>query len=481
MKRPSVKTGYPRRKCFADATGIAILVGVVVSCFSIEPSHTLAQTVETTQSENLWTRTTGEDWSTFLGPTGDGKSVEKGVLKDWSKGKLKVVWKMEAGQGYGIGSVAKGRFYHFSKGKGRLGKTSLRCLNAETGNPIWNFEYESKYRDLYGYDNGPRTSPVIDGNRIYIFGVEGMLYCLDSMTGKEIWKVNTAKRFGVIQNFFGVASTPVIFDDLLIVMIGGSPEESKKAPPGALQLVKPNGTGVVAFDKKTGRVRYESVDDLASYASLKLADIDGEPVVLAWMRESLHGLNPKTGEVKFDFPWRARMLESVNASTPLVFENQVLISECYKIGSALLRVDGGEAIPVWTDKEKGRDKALEAHWNTPIRLGDSIFGCSGRHARPAELRCVDWATGKVNWSKPGLSRSSVTWIDDHFIVMGEEGDLLLIKSNSESYQEVTRYEAGEDGVKFASPCWAAPIVSHGLMYVRGRDQLVCFELIPDRN
>ena len=464
-----------------------ILVVITLLNFVADLKNTLAQLVDKAQaqrdsqsdSKNIWTRKTGDDWKSFLGPTGDGKSNETGILKDWTKGKLKIVWKAEAGQGYGIGSVANGRFYHFSKGKGRIAKATLRCLNAETGELIWDFGYKSAYRDLYGYDNGPRASPIIDEGRVYLFGVEGMLYCLDAITGEEIWKLNTAERFGVIQNFFGVASTPVIYEDFLIVMVGGSPEESKKVPPGALQKVKPNGSGIVAFDKKTGDVKYKSVDDLASYASLSLTNINGELMLLAWMRGSLYGVHPKTGEAQFEFPWRARMPESVNASTPVVIDNKILISECYGIGSAFLNVDGDEVIAIWTDKEKGRNKSLEAHWNTPIRVGDHVYGCSGRHSGPAELRCIDWKTGEVQWKKHGLSRSSVTWIDDHLIVLGESGELLLVKANSSSYQEVTRYEAGIDGVKFESPCWAAPIVSHGLLYVRGRDQLVCFELIPE--
>ena len=468
---------------------ISVLAVMLLGCFVATVSHTVAQTAsqtqsqdaadnDPTQSKNLWTRKVGEDWKTFLGPTGDGKSTETGILKDWSKGKLKVLWKIDADQGYGIGSVANGRFYHFSRGKAKTDKATLNCLNAETGESIWKFEYESNYRDLYGYDSGPRASPLIDDGRVYVFGVEGMMHCLDAVTGKEIWKLNTAEKFGVIQNFFGVASTPVIYNDLLIVMIGGSPEESKKVAPGALNKVIPNGSGVVAFDKMTGEVKYKVVDDLASYASLKLTTINDEPMLLAWMRGSLFGLKPETGESMFEFPWRSRKLESVNASTPIVIENKILITECYGMGSAFLKFDGENIEPVWTDKEKGRDKALEAHWNTPIRVGDWVFGCSGRHSAPAELRCVNWRTEEVLWKKAGLSRSSMTLIEGHLIVMGEKGDLVLVKADSSSYQEVTRYEAGADGVKFANPCWAAPVVSHGLLYVRGRDQLVCFELIP---
>ena len=459
-----------RRKKFA------VLILIVMIVFVFECHLTVAQNANGPQAEELWTRSQGSDWVTFLGPTGDGKSSETGILKDWSEGKLRIVWRAKTGDGYGMGSVANGRFYHF----GRYGdQATLKCLNAETGKQLWEFAYESNYVDLFQYDGGPRASPVVDDGLVYVYGAEGMLYCLDAISGKERWNLNTGKRFGVIQNFFGVASTPVVYDDLLIVMVGGSPDESKDVAPRALDQVVPNGTGLIALDKKTGEFKYKTINDLASYCSLKLTTLNDRPTLLAWMRDSLYAVDPVDGEVRFEFPWRARILESVNASTPVIRDNQILISECYGKGSVLLssKPDTQPAV-IWKD-ENVRGKSLESHWNTPILVGDSLFGCSGRHSAQAELRCVDWATGKVRWRKRGLTRSSLTFIDGHFIVVGEQGQFLLIEATSEEYKVVTQYEPGEgdNRVKFRSPCWSAPIVSHGLLYVRGKDELVCFELI----
>ena len=424
---------------------------------------------------SIWGRKKGDDWPTFLGPTGDGKSTETGILKDWSDGKLKLIWKIKTGEGYGMGSVVDGRFYHF----GRIdGKAKLLCLNAETGDRIWDFAYDSNYRDMYGYDNGPRASPIIDDGLVYIYGVEGMLHCLDATTGELVWKRDMLNGFGVIQNFFGVASTPVIYEDQLIVMVGGSPDGNKVVRPKQLGQVKPNGSGIVSLNKKTGEVAYKSVNDLASYVSLKMATINDQVLLLAWMRGSLFGVEPKTGKVSFEFPWRARMLESVNASTPIVVDDQILISECYQLGSALIELEDDSPVVVWSDKGK-RGKAMEAHWNTPIAVGDFTFGCSGRHSGQADFRCIETNTGDIKWKQGGLSRSSSMLIDGHLIVMGEQGELVLIKANSDKYEEVTRYAPGETGVKFKYPCWAAPIVSHGLLFVRGKEQLACFELISE--
>ena len=429
---------------------------------------------------DLWSRKSGLDWPTFLGPNGESISSETGILKDWTQGKLKLVWKIKTGAGYGMGSVVDGRFYHF----GRINnKATLLCLKAETGETLWDFSYPSDYRDLYGYDSGPRASPVIDDGKVYIYGVEGHLHCLDAVSGEPLWDVQLNEKFGVIQNFFGVASTPVICKDLLLVMVGGSPDRSKRAAPGALDEVEPDHTGLVALNKKTGKIIYQSINDLASYSSLKLTQFNDQPVLLAWMRGSLFGVKPQTGKVAFEFPWRSKKLESVNASMPVVIDEHVLISECYEIGSALLKLNPSSDSPelldaevVWNDKGK-RDTAMMAHWNTPVVMGDLMFGCSGRHVANAELRCIDWKTGKVHWSETGLTRTSMLLIDGHLIVHAEDGKLFLIKASKDKFELVTSYR-DPAGVEFQQPCWAAPIVSHGLLFVRGRDTLACFDLIP---
>ena len=453
--------------------GLAVLVSN--SCFSQE-----ARTGQVPEQEaialpkgSLWTRP-GADWPGFLGLDGDGKSSETGILKDWSDGKLRLIWKRETGTGYSMGSVADGRFYHF----GLIdSKATLICVNAQTGKDIWKFAYDSDYKDLFDYDNGPRASPVINDGRVYIYGVEGHLHCLDACSGERIWDVNLSKRFGVIQNFFGVASTPIVYEDLLLVMVGGSPDSSQKVPPGALDQVEPNGSGIVALDKVSGEIKYQCVNDLASYSSLKIGKFQGQPLLLALMRGGLFGVKPADGEVAFQFPWRARKLESVNAANPLAIQDHVLISECYEIGSALLKINDLETELVWSDRGK-RDAALKSHWCTPVVSEDVVYGCSGCNSGSAQLRCIDWQTGKINWSQKGISRTSLMIIDGHLIVLAEDGELMLVKDNKDRFELVTKYQSGENGVRFQEPCWAAPIVSHGLLFVRGKKTVACFDLIP---
>ena len=160
--------------------------------------------------------------------------------------------------------------------------------------------------------------------------------------------------------------------------------------------------------------------------------------------------------------------------------DKVFISETYGPGSALLRVRPGGYDVLWTDAEKRWDKSMQCHWSTPVYHDGYLYGCSGRHAENAELRCIEWATGKVKWRQPELTRTSLLMVDGHFICLGENGRLLLLKVNPDQYEEVSRLELDGTGQPFLRyPCWAAPILSHGLLYVRDNHNLVCFELIRE--
>jgi outer membrane protein assembly factor BamB len=420
----------------------------------------------------------GVDWPRFLGPTGDSKSPEKGILTRWEKSGPPVVWRRELGTSYGIGSVAAGRYFQFDR---HGNDARLTCLDSRTGKFLWKFEYRTEYEDLVGYNNGPRCSPVIDEGLVYLFGAEGMLHCVRAEDGKVVWKVDTARRFGVVPNYFGVGSTPVVEGDLLIVMVGGSPAESQSAGRFDLDRAVSNGTAIVAFDKRTGAAKYTTGDELASYAVPRLTTIDGRRWCFVFARGGLLGMDPLSGKIDFHYPWRSRLRDSVNASTPVVVGNEVFISETYGPGSSLLRVKPGAYDVVWHDPP-GRDKAMQLHWNTPIYHEGYLYGSSGRHTANAELRCIEWKSGKVMWSKPNLTRASLLYVDGHFVCLGEDGVLRLVKATPERYVEVAEAVIREkpDGPRLIKPpAWAAPILSHGLLYVRGDDRVVCLRLIPE--
>lgn len=410
------------------------------------------------------------DWPTFLGPNRDGTSPETGVLRPWPKAGLKKVWACDLGVGYAPPVVADGKLYHCDRFDDTV---RLTARDAATGKFLWKYEYPTTYEDMYGYDPGPRACPVVDGDRVYVYGPEGVLVCV-STAGKEVWKVETRKSHFFHQNFFGVGSVPLVEGELLIAAVGGSERGPR---PDDFRAVKPNGTALVAFDKRTGAVKWTGGDDLASYSSPVIATLDGTRTGLYFARGGLLAFDPQTGRTAFRYPWRAKLLESVNASNPVVIGNKVLLTECYGPGAALLEVKAGKPKELWTDRDKESvDRALACHWNTPVHANGFVYGSSGRHTEDADLRCVELATGDLKWRQKRTKRCSLTLIDGHLVSLSEYGDLALVRATPERYDEVSRYEVPE----LEYPCWAAPVVSNGLLYVRGKGKLLALELVPKK-
>jgi outer membrane protein assembly factor BamB len=427
----------------------------------------------------------GQDWPQLLGPTANGVSVETGLLDRWPTNGPPLVWEKQIGTGYGAPSV-RGNVLVLHH---RVGAEEIvEAFAADSGQPIWRHGYPSRFTDPFGYNNGPRASPLLTTNRCYTFGAEGKLLCLDLQTGQAIWQRDTAKEWNVPEAFFGVGSSPLLEGDRLLVMVGGQ-----------------TNSGMVAFAAETGKVLWESVgqrnwqgqpklgwpgdapvvwsswDKQASYATPVAATVNGQRQVFCLMRQGLVSLNPETGAVNFSRWFRARVEESVNAANPVVVNDQVLISSAYyKLGSVLLRVrnDSRSYEEVW------RNTNLEAHWATPIYHDGYLYAFSGRNEPDARFRCLEFATGKIMWDRnegwPAHStpppkvygRGSLILADGKLIVLGEGGLLGLFKLNVAKPEELARFQVPQ--LKY--PCWAAPVLAHQKLYLRSEDRLVCLNL-----
>jgi outer membrane protein assembly factor BamB len=472
------------------AAGLAVL-GLATAC-QVQTSDRGVQakepagqaTAAPAEVKNLWQRTQGEDWGAFLGPRGDGTSTEKGVDPELWQPHPRLVWQLPLGMSYGGPAVAQGRVLQFDR-EGR--NERLRCLEAETGQLLWKWYDPVEYEDMYGYNNGPRCMPIVDGDRVYVYGVAGKLSCVTLADGQTLWQRDLAKEFGVVQNFFGVASTPCIWGDRLLVMVGGSPAESQRVPSGRLDLVKPNGSAILALDKRTGKEIYRVGDELASYSSPLVRRIGQRDLGLAFVRGGLLAWDVADGKQEFMFPWRASNLESVNAAQPVVSGNQIFISETYEIGSALLEVDDGEAKVVWKDGDHRSDQAFRAHWSTPALIDGYLYGCSGRNQPDSDFRCVRWSDRQVMWTERRHERASVLAVDGYLIVLYENGELELVRPSTEKYDLVRSVDLAtiRDGSELASqpvltddPYWAPPVLAHGLLFIRGNSRLLCLDLIP---
>jgi len=449
------------------AVALTCALAITPSC--AEPALAPASTAEAPAPEPRQAAAGATDWPTFLGPTRDGVSTEKGIIAPWPAGGLRKVWDCELGVGFAAPIVARGKLFHADRFDDNI---RLTAREADTGKFLWKYEYPTEYEDRYGYDPGPRACPMVDGDRVYLYGPDGVLVCVNVTTGKEVWKVDTRAKYFFQQNFFGAASVPVIDGDLLILPVGGS---AKGPRPVDFRDVKSNDTALVAFDKKTGEVKYATGHELASYASPIITTINGKKLGLYFARSGLMGFDPQTGKTEFHYPWRAKVMESVNASNPVVVGDKVLITECYGPGAAFLDLKGGKPKEIWTDKEKDAvDRSLACHWNTPIHIDGFVYGSSGRNTEDADIRCIELATGDLKWRQKRTKRCSFTLVDGHLISLSEYGALALIKPSAEKYQEVSKYDV--PGLEY--PCWAAPVVSNGLLYVRGKEKLLALELIP---
>ena len=424
----------------------------------------------------------GEDWGAFLGPTGNGRSGVTGITTPWPAAGPRVLWHVPLGEGYCAPAAARGRLVTFD----RVGAAMrTRCLEAETGRQIWEQSYASDYRDMFGYDGGPRAAPVIHGDRVLTFGPEGRLECRALADGASLWHVDTSAAYDVVPNFFGVGAAPLVVavdgGEIVVVQVGGSPPGAAPPAPERLDLVKGLDSGLVAFDLATGRERWRASAQLASYAAPVPAALGGRTRIVAWLRDDLLVVDPATGGVVAEYRWRADELFSAVAASPVVAGDRVLLSECYGPGSVLLDLAGGDPRVVWRDRTPRPRSALMAHWATPIFHEAHLYGASGRHAGDAVVACVEWATGAVRWTEPGLGRASMVLADGHLVVLGEFGDLVLARATPTAFDVVSRARlvAADSTPLLSPPCWAAPIVARGLLFVRGARQLVCADLLAE--
>lgn len=426
----------------------------------------------------------GEDWPQFLGLRENGISGETGLLKSWPDKGPPILWQKRIGTGYSAPSVRGNRLVLHHRVRD---EEIIQCYSADQGEPAWDYAYESQFSDPYGYNNGPRCSPLLTETRCYTFGAGGKLVCLELATGKMIWTRDTAEDWKIPDAFFGVGSTPIIHGNLLIVMVGGEPK-----------------SGVVAFDKETGKTVWESIgknawkvpeegyqmdDKLASYSSLIVARIHDHDHLLCLMRDGLVSLNPVDGTMRFSYFFRSRSFESVNAARPVVIGDQVLLSAAYQSGAVLLKLlpDGKSFEEVW------KTRNLQTHWSTTIHHAGYLYGFSGRHENEGLLRCLDLKSGEVIWETDGLpaepptgpdnldetatkfyGRGSAILADGKFIVLGERGVLALVEANHKEYKEISRVKY--TGMKY--PSWAAPVLSRKRLYLRCEDYLACIDLAP---
>ena len=425
------------------------------------------------------------DWTSFLGPTHNAVSTETKLLKTWPQGGPVLLWEMKKGSGYSAPAIQGERLIFFH----RVGDNEVaECLHPETGARLWQFSYAVQYQDRYGYNNGPRSSPLIDAGRVYTYGAEGILHCLKLETGEVVWKRDLSADFAIKQNFFGVGTTPLIEGNLLIVNVGAE-----------------KGPCVVALDKSTGKQVWGAGDEWGpSYATPVAADVQGKRrvFVLAGGESrpptgGLLSIDPANGAVDFKFPWRSKTVDSVNAATPVVTGNDVFITATYQTGGALINVQPDFKYKLaWTTDELG------SHFSTPICKNGYLYGFDGRHEQGAALACIEVKTGKTMWHEaldlsetPQINgqrrtlqltqgRGNFLWADGAYLCLGEAGHLLWLELTPQGHKQLARA-----WLFAATSTWTPPVLSRGLLYVVQNDKspvdgssprLLCYDLRAEK-
>jgi outer membrane protein assembly factor BamB len=385
------------------------------------------------------------DWPQFLGPNRDGVAADP-VAGTFPAGGPKVVWSAKVGQGFSGPVVAGGSVVIFH----RVGNDAVvRCLDAATGTEKWASKYPTDYRDDFGFDEGPRATPAISGGRVYTFGAEGMLACWNLADGAKAWSVDTRAQFHADKGFFGVACSPLVEGDLVVLNVGGK-----------------GGAGVVAFDRGDGRVRWKATGDEAGYASPVAATLGGRRYVLSFNRAGLAGIDPPTGAVKFSFPWRSRSHASVNAATPLVVGDDVFLSASYGTGAVLLHVGAdGKPGEVWSG-----DESLSNHYATSVYRDGMLYGFDGRQEMTPRLRCVEWKTGKVRWTQEDFGAGTLMRAGDRLVILTEKGELVIAPATPEGFRPVARARV------LKSTCRAHAALAGGMLYARDQETLLCVDL-----
>jgi outer membrane protein assembly factor BamB len=325
----------------------------------------------------------------------------------------------------------------------------VQSFDATTGKPGWKFDYATQYVDGFSKGDGPRSTPAIDGNRVYTLGAEGILHCLDLKTGAKQWRVDLLAVYRPPQSFFGVGTSPVVEGDHVLVNVGG-----KKA-------------GIVAFHKETGKEIWKATDDGASYSTPVIATIGGKRLAVFFTRTGIVMLEPGTGKVQYSKRWRSRSDASVNAATPLVAGDLLFFTSSYNTGAIVLRAGEGGIKEVWSG-----DEILSSHFSSGLFHQGYVYGFDGRQESGVNLRCIELLTGKTQWTKEGFGCGSMIQAQGHAIALTEQGNLVSVELTPKGYREQARASVFTN-----LPCRAQIALAGGKLYGRDAKRLVCWEMM----
>jgi outer membrane protein assembly factor BamB len=381
-------------------------------------------------------------WTDFRGPRRDGHYQEQPVNLDWPSGGLRPVWKQPIGGGYASFVIARGRAFTIEQ---RGAQEVAAAYDVITGRELWTNRWTATFREMMGGD-GPRATPTWDDGRVYVLGGEGELRCIDEETGNTLWRTNILQDAGAENLQWGMAASPLIVDDTVVVLPGG-----------------PNGRSIMAYDKRKGTSAWSALDDRQAYSSPMLVTLGGTRQILVFSATRLMGVTPDAGELLWEYPWKT--MYDVNASQPVVLgDNRVFVSTGYGTGAAVIELTpaaGGR----FSVREVWRNIRMKNQFTSSVLHDGFLYGLD-----EAILACVNAETGDLMWKGGRYGYGQVMLADGHIIVLTEDGSLALVRATPDSHQEVVRFPVLE------GKTWNHPAMAYGYLLVRNLNEMAAFDV-----
>lgn len=387
------------------------------------------------------------DWPQWGGPHRNFVSDVKGLAVSWPETGPRRLWSRELGEGYSAIAAEGGKLYTMSR-RGTL--ELVVALDAETGKTLWEYAYEAPFSAEYSMENGPgpHATPTVAGDRVFTAGATGKLHALDKKTGKLLWAHDLMNEYKGTIRVNGYACSPLAYRDTVIMQVGGT------------------GNALIAFRQKDGSVAWKRHDFKNSPSSPLLINVDGQYQLVAFMYDTLVGVDPSNGELLWSRPHQSEF--GLNVSTPVWGDDHLLfISSSYGGGSRALklsRVAGKTAVEeVWAHA------LMRIHYSNAIRLGDFVYASSGDFGT-APFTALNIKTGKIAWRDRSIARASVISAEGRLIILDEDGNLILATPTPEGLKVHSRMEL------LKSNAWTVPTLAGTRLYVRDRKSIVALDL-----
>ena len=392
------------------------------------------------------------DWPQFHGPNRDNKSLDKGLLQKWPDGGPKQIWEISGiGEGYSTVSIADKKIYTTGSIDGDCVITAMNM----SGKKLWTRKNGRAWKRSYP---GTRSTPTINDGLLHHLSGIGNLTCLKADTGRPVWSVDIMSKFGGRNIMWGLAESPLVFDDKVICTPGGKE------------------VSLVALDRKTGKVAWEckGAGDRPGYASPILVEYKGLRQIVTAMSESIVGVRASDGKLLWRFPHKVYADE--NITTPLFQDGFLLVSGCVKKGTTSLKLNvSGDNCSV---KVQWHNPKLDNKQGSIVLVNNRIYGYA-EFGRPTPWTCIDFKTGRNIFRSAPVKSSykykngCLTYADGMFYLYSDDGNMALAKASDKGFEVTGRLKIKNPGKR---PTWAHPVVCGGRLYIRSGDKLGAYDV-----